>query len=72
MFDYRNELCDNLEIVAICRVTEGQCGETVCIKWNLCLSCVKRFRIYMFYRMQFIITYISLEDFSNNFYLRKL
>jgi len=72
MLDYTNELCANLEIVAICRVTEGQCGETVGIKWNVSLSCVKLFRFCMFHKIQFIISHITFDDLSNKFSFEKI
>ena len=67
LFDYANELYDNFDVVASYRKSEGQYGETDGIKWHACLSCMKWLRFYIFKRMHFIITYISLEGITNNF-----
>jgi len=52
--------------VASYRKSERQYGEKDGIKWNVCLCRMKRFRFYLFNKMHFIITYISLEDIKNN------
>jgi len=65
--DYVKELCEMWLGPTSYRKSNGQYGESDGIKWNACISCMKWSMFCIFNMKHFFITYISLQDVTNNF-----